>query len=94
MRTLKDYLPEVIEQKEVLRAAKALKTLAKWEDVVGKFLAEHCQVERFRSGTLWIKVDGSSWAQELLLRKEQILCKLNEMANEKELFQELRARQG
>lgn len=93
MRIIKDFLPEVIEQKEVLRVAKALKAMKHWDNVVGTFLAQHSCPEQFKHGTLWIATDGSSWTQELLLRQEKILERLNNLAGQEGLFLELRAKQ-
>ncbi len=93
MRKIKDFLPEVIEQKEVLKVATALKAMRCWEDAVGAFLAQHSSPEQFKHGTLWIATDGSSWTQELLLRQEKILERLNKIAGQEGLFLELRAKQ-
>jgi len=90
MRKISDLLSESVERSEVLRNARARRTLDSWPSVVGEVMAQHCVPSRLDRGILWIAVDGSAWSQEILLRKSLILMKLNEIAGEKALFTGLR----
>jgi predicted nucleic acid-binding Zn ribbon protein len=89
MKKLSDLMPAALEQKEVLRAARAQTVMRRWAEVVGMVLAEKAVPERFDSGTLWVAATGSAWAQEICLRKELILERLNDLAGEP-LFRDLR----
>jgi predicted nucleic acid-binding Zn ribbon protein len=60
-----------------------------WVSVVGEALAGKATPERFERGTLWVAATGSAWAQEIALRKEVILERLNGLAGER-LFEDLR----
>lgn len=90
MKRLSDLLTGALEQKEILRTARAQAVLRRWAEVVGVVLAEKAVPERFERGTVWVAAVGSAWAQEIALRKELILGRTNDMAGE-ELFLDLRA---
>ncbi|MCW5937263.1 MAG: DUF721 domain-containing protein [Fimbriimonadaceae bacterium] len=83
-------MPVVLEQKEVLRAARAQVALRRWEEAVGKVLAEKTLPDRFDQGTLWVYCTGSAWAQELRLHEDQIVEKLNFIAEEHGLFRSIK----
>lgn len=89
MKRVADLLGKAVEQKEVLRAARAQAILRRWVSVVGEVLATKATPERFERGTLWVAAAGSAWAQEIALRKELILDRLNDLADER-LFEDLR----
>lgn len=78
-----------LEQKEVLRAARAQIAMKRWSEAVGMVLAERAVPERYERGTLWVAATGSAWAQEIALRRELILERMNDLAGEA-LFAELR----
>ena len=90
MKRLADLLPQSIEQKELLRAARAQRAYRDWEKVVGEMLAKHTQPEKYENGILWVLISGSVWAQEINMRKDTIIEKLNKLSNETHLFKEIR----
>lgn len=90
IRRIRQVLPTAIENSEVLQAARAQAAMRRWPEVVGTMLAEKSHPDRFGRGTLWVAVEGSAWAQELRLMKDRILLRLNEVAGEKHLFQDVR----
>ena len=49
-----------------------------WNDIVGPTIARNAQPEKIRHGTLFIKVTGPTWMQQLQYMKEMIADKLNE----------------
>ena len=89
MRRVTDLLYGAIDQKEVLRAARANIALRQWPQIVGEKMTKYCAVSRFERGTLWVAVTGAAWASELRLIKDDLLEKLNEVAGEP-LFESLR----
>ncbi|HRI43957.1 MAG TPA: DUF721 domain-containing protein [Fimbriimonadaceae bacterium] len=89
MKRIADLLGKAVEQTEVLRAARAQAVVRQWASIVGEVLANKATPERFERGTLWVAASGSAWAQEIALRKELILDRLNGLANER-LFEDLR----
>lgn len=90
MNPIQHLLNSMVVPPEVLRAARAISTMKKWEIVVGKEMAARSWPERYDHGTLWVAVVGSAWAQELRMQQEQILARLNETANEETLFVNVR----
>ena len=54
----------------------------KWEEIVGKDLAEHCQPAGHKNGYLYIHVKDSSWAEHLKWFKRKILTKIHELTGE------------
>lgn len=49
-----------------------------WNEIVGTTIARNAQPEKIRNGTLFVKVSGSTWMQELQYMKEMILQRLNQ----------------
>ena len=61
----------------------------RWEEAVGAHLAAKSSPEKFEHGVLTVVVASAPWAQELRLRKTELLQRLNETAG-RELFTDLR----
>lgn len=49
-----------------------------WEEVVGEAFARHATVERVENGRLFVSVQSAAWRTELMLRRTEILGRLNE----------------
>jgi predicted nucleic acid-binding Zn ribbon protein len=90
MRRLSNLMPEAIDKHEILRAARAMRVLRRWEEAVGPLLAARSHPDRYDRGTVWVSVQGAAWAQELRMIKDQILGRLRAMAPEEDLFVNLR----
>ena len=52
------------------------RTFNKWAEIAGKQVAEHARPERWQRGTLIIRVESSSWMQELSFLKKEIVARL------------------
>lgn len=89
MKRIADILP-ALDQREVLRGARAQRVLRSWPSIVGDLIARKSTPDRYDHGTVWIAAPESAWAQEIRLRSEDILQRLNDMAGEPGLFRELR----
>ena len=92
MNPIQGMLNSTVMPPEVLKAARAISVMRKWELVVGKDMANRSWPERYDHGTIWVAVTGSAWAQELRMQKDEILSRLNSIADEPGLF--LNARFG
>lgn len=86
MKPIQNLMNATVMPPEVLRAARAISTMRKWELVVGNEMANRSWPERYDHGTLWVAVTGSAWAQELRMQKDEILARLNSLADEPGLF--------
>ncbi|MBL8064799.1 MAG: DUF721 domain-containing protein [Chthonomonadaceae bacterium] len=89
MKRLADLIGSSVDQKEILNSARAQAVTRQWSDVVGDFLATKSTPDRFYKGTLYIQVESPSWAQELRMREDIIVERLNELAQER-LFKNIR----
>jgi predicted nucleic acid-binding Zn ribbon protein len=49
-----------------------------WEDIVGEHIAKAATAIKITQGILYVQVSASTWRNELLLRKKEIIAKLNE----------------
>ena len=49
-----------------------------WPEIVGEAVARHAKVERVDAGRLYVTVESAAWRTEVLLRREDILRRLNE----------------
>lgn len=90
MKRLSDLLGEALDRRELLRSAEAQTVLRRWSEVVGGALATHTAPDAFDRGTVWVCTSGSAWAQEVRLRRETILNRLNGMARSPGLFRDLK----
>ena len=81
-------LSPAVGRDEVLRAAQAVKILREWPAIVGESMASRSHPDRYDRGTVWVAVEGSAWAQELRMQKDQILERLDSRG--KGLFKDLR----
>jgi hypothetical protein len=90
MNPIQNLLNSTVMPPEVLKAARAISVMRKWELVVGKDMANRSWPERFDHGTIWVAVTGSAWAQELRMQKDEIIARLNTIADEPGLFMNAR----
>jgi predicted nucleic acid-binding Zn ribbon protein len=51
---------------------------ARWPELVGGEVAEHCSPESFTDGTLVVRTDSTAWATQLKLLTPTIVRRLNE----------------
>ncbi|GMV36933.1 MAG: hypothetical protein AMXMBFR61_14410 [Fimbriimonadales bacterium] len=93
MRPLNEALPQAIRGMGLERQVRARAVVAKWRTAVGDVLARVSEASFFRSGILWVTVTDSVWQQELNMRKDLIIARLNESIGEK-LIQDIRFRPG
>ena len=75
---LGDVLDESLKRLDLAPQLEAYGIWPVWNDVVGKPLARNAQPERFRNGTLFVKVSSPVWMQQLQFMKDLLAEKLNE----------------
>lgn len=90
MKKVENMLASALGRPEVLKMARAQIAMQKWGEVVGEALADKSFPDRYEKGTLWVVATGSAWAQEIRLRKEEIVKRLNDAAGEHSLFSDVR----
>lgn len=85
-----DMIAAAVEDKEVLRAARAQRILRRWPEIVGDLLAEKSWPDRYDHGLVWVAVTDAAWAQEMRMIREGLLDRMRQMSGEPSLFTDLR----
>jgi hypothetical protein len=50
-----------------------------WREIVGDILAERSTPEKYEHHVLFVRVSNSTWMQELVLIKPQIISRMNDL---------------
>jgi len=77
MQDLKAALEKALKGANIDKAVKQFSAIDIWPATVGKTIAKNTEATDMRHGVLIVKVSNSTWRQELLFKKEEILKKLN-----------------
>lgn len=83
METIGQIIKRVMARQGMEKGLKEGEVLAEWGDIVGKAIAKHSEAIALESGILFIKVNDSTWRNELALMSEQLKEKINSKFNEK-----------
>ena len=83
MQALKTAIKVFLKESGLDKGVKQNTALLIWDEVVGEKIAENTSAEKVEHGTLTIKVDNSSWRQELVFKKKEIIDKLNSRIGKK-----------
>ncbi len=86
-------LPRVMSDLGLADTARVMQIAARWEEAVGREIAEHCRPTALRGELLEATVDSSVWCQQLQLRVPEILEGLRRVLGE-EAPSDLRMRVG
>lgn len=89
LRPATSLMGDALGRPELLTRLEAQLVWRRWESCVGAQLAAKSFPEKFERGTLSVSVTTAVWVQELRMRQEAILERLNNLAG-KELFKSLR----
>ncbi len=49
-----------------------------WLEIVGESVARHAKVETIDKGRMFVRVESAVWRNELVMRREEIIRKVNE----------------
>ncbi|WP_235925233.1 MULTISPECIES: DUF721 domain-containing protein [Actinomyces] len=77
-RTAKKDLARMVDRKGWAGMLAVAGVAARWEEIVGRSVAEHSRVESFEPGRITIRASSSSWAQQLRLMMPTILRRISE----------------
>jgi predicted nucleic acid-binding Zn ribbon protein len=69
-------LGEVVEEQGWSAQASAADVVARWPELVGADIADHCTPAGLRDGTLHVVAESTAWATQLRLLQRQILARL------------------
>jgi hypothetical protein len=91
--SIKDLLDKALRKLGISKKVKKAQLLDTWSKVIGRDIKEHTEAKYFDRGTLFINVDDSSWAHQLLFMKQNLIKKINKKLDE-ELVTEIRFKVG
>ncbi|HKI82824.1 MAG TPA: DUF721 domain-containing protein [Candidatus Krumholzibacteria bacterium] len=72
IRSLKELMEQVLANGPLRQGLKEQEILASWNEVVGNEIAKHSEAIALKDGVLWVRTEGSVWAQELSLLMPRI----------------------
>jgi predicted nucleic acid-binding Zn ribbon protein len=83
VQALKTAIKVFLKESGLDKGVKQNTALLIWDEVVGENIAENTSAEKVEHGTLTVRVDNSSWRQELVFKKKEIIDKLNSRIGKK-----------
>jgi predicted nucleic acid-binding Zn ribbon protein len=66
-------LQGMLSEKGYLSVVRDYEVIHRWPEIVGESLAAHAQCSRVEDGLLYIRVESSSWRQEISYMKQHIM---------------------
>jgi len=79
----KQALEEFFKEKKWSKKIKGYQIISNWENLVGKEIAQSSQPIKIQDKCLFLAVKSNVWANELNLRKGELIEKINQEAGEK-----------
>lgn len=76
-RTLKEIFEKSSLSDDIIKACRILYL---WPKAAEGEIAKHTEALKLEKGILWVEVDNSTWAQEMVFLKEQLKNKVNGLA--------------
>jgi predicted nucleic acid-binding Zn ribbon protein len=82
MESIGQIIKRVIARQGMEKGIKEGEVLAEWPDIVGEAVAKHAVAVAIEARILFIKVDDSTWRNELSLMSEEIKDRINSRFDE------------
>lgn len=86
-------LGNVLSRHGIAKEVREHRILIQWEKVVGSKVASRTTPDALDKGTLWVRVDSSTWMHQLSFLKEDIITKANNLCGQ-EVVTDLRFHLG
>ena len=77
MQQLKSAIKLFLKNNGLEKGVKQQNAISIWEEIVGKKIALNTDAESVEHGTLTVKTSSSTWRQELMFNKRDIIEKIN-----------------
>lgn len=77
-QSLGSLVGKMAEQRGWEEPLSVASVVARWPDIVGQNVADHCPIESFEDRTLVARADSSAWAQQLRLLIPRIQARIDE----------------
>jgi predicted nucleic acid-binding Zn ribbon protein len=75
--TVADALHSALAEYGLEKGIKEQEVFLRWEEIVGKAIANNARPSRLDQGKLWIRVNNAGWRQELSLMRVELINKIN-----------------
>lgn len=76
--TLGDQLDRLVGERGWQVDVAAGSVMGRWEEIVGRQVAEHCQPVTFEDGVLSVRADSTAWATQIRLLSSSLLGSISE----------------
>lgn len=76
-KTLGEALDELVENLGIKRKLREQEVFSLWDNAVGERIAKVAKPTRMLKGTLFVSVSSGTWRNELSMRKQEIVDRLN-----------------
>jgi len=81
-KSLGEALDELVETLGIREKLREQDVFVLWEEAVGERIAAVAKPARILRGTLFVRVKTGAWRNELSMRKQEIVRRLNELLAE------------
>ncbi|WP_338072814.1 DUF721 domain-containing protein [Aeromicrobium phoceense] len=75
---LGDVLGEMVRNQGWNDRLAASRVFSDWASIVGPEVAQHCKVDHFTDGVVYLETSSTAWAKELKMLAPRLVAKLNE----------------
>ncbi|HCO70125.1 DUF721 domain-containing protein [Mesotoga sp.] len=76
-QTIGQIFDDLVTSSGLFRKIRVFELNKDWEEIVGKQIANHSSIVDFTDGTLIIRVDDGMWLNEMKLRENILLERMN-----------------
>ncbi len=81
-QSLSEVIGEYVSEMKIGRKLKEVSVVDSWETIVGRVIASKTTSVRFSNGKLHVQIKSSVIRNELMMLRESLRAKLNEVAGE------------
>jgi predicted nucleic acid-binding Zn ribbon protein len=81
-KALGEALDELVESLGIRKKLREQEVFTLWDEAVGERIAKVAKPTRMLKGTLFISVSNGAWRNELNMRKQEIVDRLNQILAE------------
>lgn len=93
VKSINNVLQKTLQDLDLNYKVKEQRVLKVWSEVIGDKLKKHTKASYINQGTLFVAVNNSTWAHQLLFLKEDLISRLNQQLDQ-EIVQDIRFKLG
>jgi predicted nucleic acid-binding Zn ribbon protein len=82
-RPISEVISECLEDLKIGRTLKEKRMVSQWEELLGKAISSRTKYIYIKDRVLYVQMNSSVARSELLMMRQSILEKMNELAGEK-----------